>query len=410
MPSKISRATIHGKSTPMPSVKLELGRYVTVRPPLDRPPKRNGTRRVLFEVPARLRPSGWSAAIPLPVNGTRTGNLADLDEVGRIQADAKNLLAKLHNARLGREETPTNGHPHSIPALVRSWEQSTDYKAKRPTTQKGYSYHAGLIAAWSKSVNHPDIAALKIERIEAFLALYDDRPTTRRHIKVVFHMLLKRALKIGWRKDNPLADVSMAAPKSKVAIWERSDVDLQVETARTPQAPAAWPVVAAMILAEWEIGQRLSDLVLLRREADYRDRAFRFWQAKTGQYVTIPVSQLLGDLLDAIAVKGSPYLFVNPETGQPFDGNRLSCMFRDIRKASKTGRKLTLRALRHSCVVQLARAGATIPEIASITGHSPSSVTQILSVYLPRDNELAWSAQKKRGLIADGDVMKKSVS
>jgi hypothetical protein len=50
---------------------------------------------------------------------------------------------------------------------------------------------------------------------------------------------------------------------------------------------------------------------------------------------------------------------VNPETGQPFEGNR-------------------------------------------------SSVDQILAKYLPRGNELAWSAQKKRGLIADGDVIQKN--
>lgn len=399
MPSATSRATIPGRSTPMPSVKLELGRYVTVRPPLDKAPKKDGTRRVLFEVPARLRPSGWSPAIPLPVNGDRRGNLTDLQEVARIQADAKDLLAKLHQARLGREAAPTSGHPHSIPALVRSWEASPEYKAKKPVTQKGYSYHAGLVIAWSASADHPDVAKLSIERIEQFLALYDDRPTTRRHLKIVLHMLMKRAVKIGWRTDNPLADVKMGAPKSKVTIWERADVDLQVATARGAPDEPEWPVVAAMILTEWEIGQRLTDLVLFQRGSDYKNRAFRFWQEKTGSYVTIPVSRGLGDLLDEIAVPDSPYLFVNPVTGQPFEGNRLSCVFRFIRKASRTKRKLTLRALRHSCVVQLARAGCTVPEIASITGHSPFSVEQILQKYLPRDNQLAWQAQKKRGLI-----------
>jgi hypothetical protein len=344
----------------------------------------------------RLRPSGWSAAIPLPVTGARTGNLKDADEIGRIQADAKALYAKLVQARLGQDGLPARGHPHSIHALIRSWEGSQHYKAKKPVTQKGYSYHAGLIDDWSDSLNHPDVATLRFERIEQFLALYDDRPTTRRHVKIVFKMLIDHARKLGWwTTENPLKDMAMAAPKSTVVIWERGDVDLQVTTARTEN----WPVVAAMILTEWEIGQRLTDLILFRRGAEYQDRAFRFWQEKTGEYVTIPISVALGDLLEEIAVKDSPYLFVNPETGQPFKGNRLSCAFRDIRKASKTKRKLTLRALRHSCVVQLARAECTVPEIASITGHSPFSVQQILSRYLPRDNEVAWNAQAKRGLI-----------
>lgn len=55
--------------------------------------------------------------------------------------------------------------------------------------------------------------------------------------------------------------------------------------------------------------------------------------------------------------------------------------------------------LRHSCVVQLARAGCTVPEIAAITGHTLSSVEKILSHYLPRDSQVARNAQIKRGLI-----------
>lgn len=62
-------------------------------------------------------------------------------------------------------------------------------------------------------------------------------------------------------------------------------------------------------------------------------------------------------------------------------------------------RDLKLKWLRHSCVVQLARAGCTVPEIASITGHSISSVEQILQRYLPRDSRVAENAQRKRGLL-----------
>lgn len=86
---------INGPSIPMPSVKLELGRYVTLRP------RKDGTVRVLMEVPPRLRPSGWSAAIPLPVEGARTGNLFDLGELDRIRTDAAKLYARLLQARTG---------------------------------------------------------------------------------------------------------------------------------------------------------------------------------------------------------------------------------------------------------------------------------------------------------------------
>lgn len=74
-------------------------------------------------------------------------------------------------------------------------------------------------------------------------------------------------------------------------------------------------------------------------------------------------------------------------------------MVADTRVVAKGGPHRQLRVLRHSCVVQMARASCEVPEIASVTGHSLSSVTTILSHYLPRDSQVARNAQAKRGLI-----------
>ncbi len=43
-------------------------------------------------------------------------------------------------------------------------------------------------------------------------------------------------------------------------------------------------------------------------------------------------------------------------------------------------------------MVNLARAGATVPEIAAITGHSIDRTQSILEVYLPRDTHMARAA------------------
>jgi integrase len=214
-------------------------------------------------------------------------------------------------------------------------------------------------------------------------------------------MLLDHAIKLKWMPGpNPLHGMKMTVPESKAYIWERVDLDRVVQTCRREGAPEAWPVMAAMMLTQWEIGQRPTDLILFRRGEEYRNGTFRFRQSKTNSYVTIPISPGLASLLKDIEVKDSLYLFVDPRTGQPFKANDLSTTFRKIRGACLTKRKLTFRGLRHTCVVQLARAGCEIPEIASITGHSIQSVHMILQRYLPRDNVLAWSAQRKRGLIA----------
>jgi hypothetical protein len=76
-------------------------------------------------------------------------------------------------------------------------------------------------------------------------------------------------------------------------------------------------------------------------------------------------------------------------------------VFAGVRSAvtAKGGRHLKLRWLRHSCVVQLARHDCTIPEIAAVTGHALTSVSSILTTYLPRDTTVARNAQVKRGLV-----------
>lgn len=379
----------NGPSTPMPSVKLELGRYVTLRP------RKDGTVRVLMEVPPRLRPSGWSAAIPLPIEGARTGDLSDLGEIDRIRTDAKRLYDRLLQARAGTTAPET--HRHDLPTLNRAWQQSQHFKAKKPRTQKGYAYHASLIEDWSAATGHKPISGLGREAIEKYLALYDDRPTTRRHVKIVLKMLLDHAVAMGWRTDNPAERIKVAAPKTSVQIWERHDVMAGAwACVMAGQSPAA-----ALMLTEWEIGQRLTDARMFRWGAEYQpeDGAFRFWQEKTQSYVTIPVSDALRGLLGAVRDPDSLYLFVDRKTGKPFAEQRLGHVWAAIRLEAGLGRRLQIRTLRHSCVVQLARAGCTVPEIAAITGHSPFSVEQILAKYLPRDNEVAWNAQVKRGLI-----------
>jgi hypothetical protein len=75
------------------------------------------------------------------------------------------------------------------------------------------------------------------------------------------------------------------------------------------------------------------------------------------------------------------------------------------------GRSLKLKWLRHSCVVDLARSEAEIPEIVSITGHTLASAHNILQRYLPRDSRVAENAQRKRGLLdAESDGTKSDES
>lgn len=384
-----------GSSTLMPIVKLSLGKYVIVRPRAD------GTYRVLFELPPRLRPPGWLPTTPLPRSGSRTGDLTNLDEVARIRRDAEVLYKMCLAARDRGAEPPPK--ERTLKTLVGAWERSEAYRATKPRTKQGYQWIAVRIIAWAKAQpRQPDPVTMRRADVEAFLRDFNDRPSLKWHMRKVLRLIMDQAIALGWRLDNPVDGVKVKMPRSQVSIWEQADVDAYVWAAATNRQP--W--LAALIMTEWEIGQRLTDVVLFRRGAEYDvdQGVFRFRQSKTGGYVTIPISARLRAVLKACAVDGSLYLFHDGATGRPFpDVGRLGHVFEQIREhvIAGGGRHLVLRALRHSCVVQIARNEGTVPEIAAITGHSIQTVGSILSTYLPRDNEVAWSAQRKRGLIGD---------
>jgi len=379
---------IRGPSIPMPSVKLELGRYVVLKP------RRDGTHRVLFQVPERLRPSDWSPAIPLPRQGKRRGDLTDAREVAEIQRDAAALYKELQERRSGK---PTQETGRTLKALVRAWQ--SDWGHLSAKTQSNYTTSINAILAWSEANHHPDPTSITTDRVKAFLALYNDKPQTKRSTYDALRQIMQRAIEKKWRQDNPCEGIKIYVPKSMAGVWEQSDIDAFVTVARDMGRPS----IALMILLEWEIGQRLGDVRSFRPGAEYlpAEGMFRFRQQKTNAYVTLPVSDNLRDLLNASG-DGALFLFRDEVTGKAYTSDRLSHVFSEVRdQAERDGARkgLLMRWLRHSCVVQLARAGCEIPEIAAITGHSLRSATNILEKYLPRDSQVARNAQIKRGLI-----------
>lgn len=154
-------------------------------------------------------------------------------------------------------------------------------------------------------------------------------------------------------------------------------------------APAE--IELALVLALWT-GQRQGDLLRLPWSA-YDGSHIRLRQSKTGRRMTLPVGQPLKVLLD-LTERRSPLVLTNT-FGRPWtsDGFRTS-WGRACDKAAVTG--LTFHDLRGSAVVRLALAEATVPQIATFTGHALRDVEAILDAhYLGRDVKLAEAAVLK---------------
>lgn len=384
---------IRGPATSMPSVTHKLEKYVVLKP------RAQGRKAAYFQVPARLRPSGWAPAIPL-LTTERAGD-PSADETARINRKAKDLYARLMASRTGQVAKLSE---RRLSTLVDAWQRSDDWPANL-RTRRGYEQIIKKILEWSEKSGHPDPTTMTRDAVVQFLSIYNDRPPTKRATLRVLHMILERAIHMGWRTDNPSRGIKIRVPKTKVAIWEQADVDVYVKVARDMGLAS----IALIVLLEWEIGQRLTDVRAFRPGAEY-DReqgVFRFRQSKTDAPVVLEVSGTLRAMLNA-ASKGELFVFRHEGTGKAYSESLLSKTFAKVRaevvagdaeNARAPGRPLLLKWLRHSCVVQLGRAGCTVPEIRAITGHTLASATTILETYLPRDGTMGRNAQVKRGVV-----------
>ena len=155
----------------------------------------------------------------------------------------------------------------------------------------------------------------------------------------------------------------------------------------------------ALLLGLWT-GQRQGDLLRLRWSA-FDGTHIRLRQRKTAAYVLVPVGRPLRKMLNAAKAKLSHEvdeelltILVN-SNGAPWttDGFRNSW-----RKACKNAgvAGVTFHDLRGTAITRLAIAGCTVPEIATITGHTLQDVAAILDRhYLNPDSQLADNAIRK---------------
>jgi integrase len=169
-------------------------------------------------------------------------------------------------------------------------------------------------------------------------------------------------------------------------IWSDAQI-AKVLKAAPPQ------MVMPIKLAEWT-GQRQGDLLRLPWTA-YDGTYICLTQSKTKRTVEIPVGAPLKVLLDAMERIGETILLNSRDQSWTEDGFRTS--WGDLMKAAGMAKvDLHFHDLRGTAVTRLAVAGCTIPEIASITGHSSDEAAKILDKhYLGKDRRLAAGAIDK---------------
>jgi len=278
--------------------------------------------------------------------------------------------------------------PGSIRALAISYFQSVDYRSMQARTQRVYR---GLIERFSEQADKDGnkfgdkrAALIGREHVVRLLATKADKPEAANQFRKVLRAMMKHAVEIGLRTDDPTRDVR--------AIRVRSDGFHSWSDAEIAQFEKCHPIGSRARLAFALLlytGQRRSDVVRMGCQ-HVRDGVLTVRQQKTGTKLSIPVHPTLQAILNAVS---DNLTFLTTQFGKPFTSNGFGNWFRNQCNAAGLP-QCSAHGLRKAAARRLAEAGCTAHEIASITGHA--SLKQIAHYTRAADQgRLASAAMEK---------------
>jgi hypothetical protein len=205
---------------------------------------------------------------------------------------------------------------------------------------------------------------------------------------------------------NPATELDKQMPPPRVRFGTRPEILALITAADELGMPY---VGDAIMLGLWS-SQRQGDRLRLKHHGRLRNRRM-FRQSKTGAIVAILEAPELeariaanlkrreaAAIVDLATVK-DPHVILNERTWRPYQEDTYRHDFAKVRahavKSCPSLEDFHDQDLRDTGVTWMALAGATIPEIAAVTGHSSETVHSILKHYLARHPEMADSAIRK---------------
>jgi integrase len=270
--------------------------------------------------------------------------------------------------------------------IIAQYKAAPEFTGLAASTRRAYLAYIKLI---EDEFGDLPVAALTDRRVRGdFKTWRDSFAETPRKADYAWTTL---ARVMSFAKDRGIIVTNPCERGGRLYVADRKDKIWTERDIAAVLAVASSEIQLALILALWS-GQRQGDLLRLPWSA-YESPYIRLRQSKGGRRVAMPAGAPLRTLLDATSRRG-PVILTNT-LGRPWtsDGFRTS-WGKACERAGIDG--LTFHDLRGTAVVRLAIAGASVPQIAAVTGHSLKDVEAILDAhYLGRDIQLAEAAVLK---------------
>lgn len=378
---------------------------------------------------ARPRSTGIKAVRRPRADGTilhdfydaRTGLLIGREREGMTRAQAMSRA----DENLEADRTPNGPPAGSFGQLCALYLGSPTFTKKAPKTQYEYRRNIEIMRAMFEEA---PIASVTRTAARSLHQRFAATPFQANAILRTLRLLMNYGInKLEWTAiaKNPAVNPELYAAPARTGIWWQPQIDVFLEAAT---ALGYGVMRRAMALLLYTV-QRPADVLDMARPMMWQDESGRGWirlrQAKTDATVDVPCHRRLWTELEGApevgrllpAPRGGRWSYRNFARRWDHIERRANLMILrramrargglpsraevEARETAKTAlRAMTLhglqrRDIRRTGIVMLAIAGATVPQIAALSGHSVDQVQKILDVYLPRRGEVALGGVEK---------------
>lgn len=251
--------------------------------------------------------------------------------------------------------------PRSINALIIEYYRSQEFLDLKPATQRNYR---NILDRFRAQHGGKGAASVETHHLEAIFISMAGRPGATRNLRKRLNRVFRLAVRMGWRKDNPIRETEAPRTKSGGFIpWSEAEIVRFREY---------WPSGSRERLALELLlctGQRRSDVRLMGRQHVSPDNRISVVQQKGGKRLRIQIHPALKAEIDQ---HPAAMTFVTTTHGAPFSEAGFTQWF--VERAVLAGIKgRTPHGLRKAAGRRLAEAGCTAKQIAAVLGHSTLS-------------------------------------
>jgi len=268
-----------------------------------------------------------------------------------------------YQACLAKEAAPkleigaSRSAPGTFSALIAAYYGSPEFLRLKETTRSAYR---NMIEKFRDEHGNKRVATLERQHIKAIIGKKATTPAYANNLLDRLKGLMRFAVEIGLRKDNPTIGMRGFKEGSE-GFHSWTEEEIKLFEARHPIGTKARLAMALLLYT----GQRRSDVVVMGRQHVAEGR-IAVCQQKTAARLQIPI---LPELAAVLAATACPNLtFLTTEYGKPFSPAGFGNWFRD--RCNEAGLKeCSAHGLRKAASRRLAEAGCTNQQIKAITGH-----------------------------------------